>query len=120
MCRQYPLLGRARERWSAREQLVRDGTDGIDVGPMVDVRVSCGLLRSHVRWRAECNSRGRQLLTARCLAHCLRYAEVGDQSVTPGEHHIVWLYVPMNHFALVSVCQSINHISKDADSLSDG
>ena len=43
----------ADERRPAGEHLVRHHADGVDVGAMIDVRIGRGLLRRHVRRRAD-------------------------------------------------------------------
>jgi hypothetical protein len=115
------LLGRlADERRAAREHLVRHRADGVEVGAMVERRVGAGLLGRHVGRRAERHADARRLVLARRLAHRLGHAEVGDQRVPLGQHHVVGLDVAMHHAATVRMGQRIGDLDEQPHGLADG
>ncbi len=87
--------------------------DGVDVDPVVEVRVGGGLLRCHVARRAERDAGGGELLAAGGLAHRLGHAEVGHQRVPAGNHHVVGLDVAVDHFLAVGVGQRVHHFDED-------
>ena len=97
------------ERRPAGEQLVRHRADGVDVAAMIDVRIGGGLLRRHVRRRADRDAERGHGAAAGRFAHRLGHAEVGHQRVAPGEHHVVGLDVAMHHAVLVRVGERIDH-----------
>ena len=44
------------KRRMARDHLVRHDTECVQIGAMIEGRIACGLLRSDVRWSAECDA----------------------------------------------------------------
>ena len=97
------------------EQLVRHGAHGVDVHPVVEVRVGGRLLRRHIGRSAERHAGGGELLAAGGLAHRLGHAEVGHQGVAAGEHHVVGLDVAVHHALAVGVGQRVHHLDQDLD-----
>jgi len=101
------------ERRAARQQLVGQGTYGIDVRPMVDVRIGRCLLGRHVCRCPQRHTGGGQPLPPGGLAHRFRDAEVRNQGVPPRQHHVVGLDVAMHDALAVRVVQCIDHIAEN-------
>ncbi len=71
-----------------------------------------GLLRRHVRRRAECDADRGERLAPGCLAHRLGDTEVGHQGMATREQHVVRLDVPMHHPLRVGVGQGIDDLDE--------
>src|SRR6266480_186939 len=104
------------ERHATGEALIRDHTEGIDVGASVE-RLGAGLLRAHVMWRADGHPGARELAARRRL----RDAEIGDdgQPVLV-EHDVVRLDVAVHDAAFVRVGQGARHLHQDLPDLRRG
>ena len=76
MRRKHRLRRRSGKRRASRQQFIGENAYGIDVRAMVNVWVSDGLLGSHVRGRAEGDTRRRELLPPGRLTHRLRNTEI--------------------------------------------
>ena len=109
------LRGHPGKRRPPGQELVRHGAHGVDVHPVVEVRVGRGLLRRHVGRSAERHAGGGELLPAGRLAHRLGHAEIGDERVPAGEHHVVGLDVAVHHALAVGVGQRVHHLDQDLD-----
>ena len=57
------------------------------------------------------------VLPAGRLAHRLGHAEVHDQRVPPGEHHVVGLDVPVDHALRVGVGERVGDLDQEPHSL---
>ena len=116
---QHFLRGAAGERRPPGEQLVSHRAKGVDIHAVVEMRIGRRLLRRHVGRRAEGHARRRQGILSRGLTHRLRDAEVHDQRVATGEHHVVGLDVAMDHAERVRVRERVGHLAEDAHRLGD-
>jgi hypothetical protein len=114
-------LGRiAAKRRIARQHLVRQDAQRVDVGPMIGMWVRRRLLRGHVRRRAECDAGGGQLLPAGCLADGLGHSEIRDQRMPARQHHVLGFDVPMHDARLVRVGERVGYVSKNSRRLGHG
>ena len=59
------------------------------------------------------------LLAAGGLAHRLGHAEIGDQRVPAGEHHVLGLDVAVHHAVLVRVSQRVRHVVQQPHRVAD-
>jgi len=85
---------------------------------MVHAGVAHGLLRRHVRRRAQRNARrGESSLGARGRGERLRDAEVGQSRRVTDEEHVVRLDVAVHDAALVRECECARHVPQDAERL---
>src|SRR5687768_2071978 len=118
MGRQRLLWIEAAEGSSSSKQLVRDDAESIDVGPRIDHRVGCCLLRRHVGRCAERHAeRGESGPASRsligCTAQCLGDTEISDECVTAGNENVLRLYVAMNDSLRMRVAESISDLAQD-------
>jgi len=79
--------------------------------------VAGGLLRCHVRRRAEHDPNGRDAGGIGGRRKCLGDAEVGDRRVTPGEENVLRFDVAMNDPVLVCVGESVGHLLKQTQGI---
>jgi len=107
---QYHLGGGAEEGGPSGQQLVGNSTDGVDVGPVVDVGIGCCLLRRHVGGGAQGDSSGGQLSPTRGFTHGFRHTEIRHQRMAMGQHDVVRLYIPVDDTLFVGVGQGIHHV----------
>jgi hypothetical protein len=123
MRREHLLRRPATERRRARKDLVRHAAERVDVGPMVDVGIARGLLRRHVRRRADRDAGHRERgATGSCLrcGERLRNAEVGHHRGAAAQQDVVRLDVPMHDAALVGVRKRARHVAEDRQHLGHG
>ena len=117
MGREHRLGRRRGERRASGQHLVGEDADGVDVGPVVHVRIGRGLLGRHVGGRAERDAeRGERGRAAR-RAHCLGDAEVGDYGVAIGEQDIVGLDVAVDNAVPVGEGEGVHHLAQDLGGL---
>jgi hypothetical protein len=108
------LGGRTGVRRLARKHLVHYARQAVLVGPAIQLGLGAGLLRAHVRRRAEREaSFGEPLLP--CARSCQRDAEVGHHRFTLKEQDIFRLDVPVNHAARMGVVQRRSNPPGDLD-----
>ena len=89
----------------------------VDVGAMIDVASPAGLLRCHVRRRAERDAfAGERRILAR-VADRLRDAEVHDDRMPAGEHDVVRLDVAMDDAVRVRVGERLGDLRGEAQRL---
>jgi hypothetical protein len=116
---------RLQERAAPREQLERQTTERIQVGAMIGVGISRGLLRRHVRGRAD---RGAKLRESRRRGACLGArsadrlgdAEVGDDRSTARQQHVVGFDVAVDDAVIVGVGECPGDVAQDMDRLAFG
>ena len=114
-------------RWEAvkgrgpGEHLVREASEGIEVGAMVGIGVADGLLGRHVGRRSNSRSREREPLGIRAgNAERLGDAKVRDDRGVTREEHIAGLDVAMHHTVLVRVYESARDVAQDIDAVANG
>ena len=123
-------MRRARaERVRARQRLVGDDAERVEIGAMVDVGVAERLLGRHVRRRPERHAgrgerrprigRGVAAPSARGHAHGARDAEVGDHGVTVGEEDVLGLHVPVHDAVPVRMRERVGDVAHDAPRLGE-
>ena len=89
------LRGRAGERRLAGEHLVEHAGQAVEVAPPIEVRLAGGLLRAHVRRRADRHARSASALAAGG-ADRLRDPEVGHDGVAALEQDVLRLDVAVD------------------------
>ena len=98
MGRQHLLRRDADKGRTTGQQLVGQDPDGIDVGPVVDIRLRCGLLRRHVAGRSQRHTGRRDGIAAVSrVAQRLGHSEIRYLWMPPGQQHVVRLDVAMHH-----------------------
>ena len=114
-----------------REQLVREDAPGVQVGAVVHARITCRLLRRHVRRCADRRPNGAEgTKVARALAaagtvvasgsdHRLRDAEVRHDRGVAGEQHVLGLHVTVYDALLVSERQGPRDIAEDRERIGE-
>src|SRR5919197_4138249 len=73
---------RSGKRELAREHLISDDPEAVDIGASIDFAIPCGLLRAHVVRRADGDAGGRQRPRPRCRCERFRDAEIGEHGPT--------------------------------------
>ena len=109
---QHLLRGQSGEWGLPGQQLVAHRAQGIDVGPMIDVRIGRGLFGRHVCRRPQRHAHRGKALPAGRFTHRLRYPEVHHQRVAARQHHVVRLDVTVDHAAAVGVGERIGHVAQ--------
>jgi hypothetical protein len=112
---QHLVRREPRERRAAGNHFVRHRAERVDVGAVVDIRITRGLLRGHIRGRPERHADGGESTFGFGLADRLRDAEIGDDGVMAREQHVVGLDVAMDHAARVRVGQRVGDVLEDPD-----
>ncbi len=118
--REHALGRQAAEREPAREQLVAERPDGVQIGAVVHGGIAGGLLRRHVGRCAERHAEGSQRAGAARARYRLGDAEVGDERVLPREEHVVGLHVAVDDPVAVRVGEGIAHIAQDPHCVAHG
>jgi hypothetical protein len=93
------------KRSLAREHLVGDHAERIQICAMVDIWIGGDLLRRHVRRRADRNADARQPAICRCR-RCdegFGHAKVSDERDTAGQQNVLRLDVAMHETFLMRV-----------------
>ncbi len=101
------------ERGSTGEDFVSQRSHGVDIGPLVDVRIGCRLLGRHIGWRPDGDPGGRDRLVSRGVAHGFGHTEVSHEGVAPREEHVLRLDIPMHDVQGVCVPQGVRHLDQD-------
>ena len=88
----------------ARQHLVEQAAEAVDIGPGVEAAFAGGLLRAHVARGAE-GEAGLRHPVAAGVAHGQRDAEVGDQRRPVVQQDVLRLDVAVDHAVAVGVVQ---------------
>ena len=107
------------KRGIAREHLVEDAAQAVDVAPPVELGLPGRLLRAHVLRGTDHDTRMRQLRPGGCLQGA-RDAEVGDQRVTVEQQDVLGLDVAVDDAVPVRVGQRFRRLPGDSDRLRQG
>ena len=110
----YRLRRRPRVRRHARQHLVRDTAQGVDVGTTVELPLARGLFRAHVVRRAHGNPALRQAVTPGG-GEREGDPEIGQQRLTVLQQHVLRLQVPMNHSLPVRVIEGLSQRLRERD-----
>ena len=112
MARDERLCGPAGEGRFAREHLVADATERVDVGTRIDDGAAAGLLRAHVRRcpqrEADLGDRGPVGTTRRP-----RDPEVSDHRPPAAQQDVLRLDVAVDHARLMRVRECRGHVAHD-------
>ena len=107
------LAWRAHERWVARDHLVEHAAERVHVAPTVEVGVAGGLLRTHVRRRADGHPRLRQLLSGR--VHRPRNAEVDQNGTSRQEQNVLGFDIAVDDVLLMRVVQRHSYLTRNVE-----
>ena len=116
---EHLLRARPGERRPARQQLVRHHAEGVEVGPVIHVRVGHRLFRRHVGRRAQRDAHGRERLAPGGLAQRLGHAEIHHQRVPAAEHHVLGLEIAVDHAVAVGFGERVGDVAEDAHRVAD-
>ncbi len=113
------LRGGAGERRLPGQHLVQHATEGVDVAPAIQLLVAGGLLRTHVRRRADRGARLSQVLPL-ARTHRLGDPEIGHHGLALVEHHVLGLDVAVDHALRVGIAERGGDVAGDSQRLGDG
>ena len=102
---QHGLCGGTRERRSPGQHFVDDATEGVDVGPVVQVAGSRRLLRTHVGGRPGRRDRARRVHVEGAGADRARDAEVGHDRLPILKQDVLGLDVAVHHALPVGIVE---------------
>ena len=111
------------ERRTAREHLVGEAAERIEIGAVIGLGIARRLLRRHVGRRADRRPHLREPLRRAVVARRadrLGDAEVGDRGRAAGEQHVVGLDVAVHDAVLVRVRERLGHVAQQSHRLGDG
>ena len=118
MRRDQFVYGARLERWMAGEELIREASEGVDIGAMVHRWIAGRLLWRHICRRAKTDTGlrdgGRGRLRA-CDRNGLRDAEVGDNGRAAREEYVFRLDVAVHDASIVGVGKRTRYVTEDAN-----
>src|SRR5439155_18487810 len=97
-------IQQAADRWFSREHLEQQAPETVDVGTGVELPAPQGLLRAHIRRRADGLARPGETLAAG-RADRARDPEVREDRVAAGEQDILGLDVAVDHSLGVCIAE---------------
>ena len=107
------------ERLAAADHLVGHDAEGVEIRPVVGVRICGCLLGRHVRRGAERHTEGGELAGTGTLLDRLGDAEVGHEGMATGEEDVVGLDVAVDDPLLVGHRERVGHVAQDPHRLRD-
>ena len=119
MCGERCLFGATRKELVAREHLVCDGTDGVNVHSVIHAWLASALLRRHVRRCADDHAGCASHPGITGLSDGFRDTEISDEGVLPRQEDVFRFDVAMDDAFVVGVGEGVDDVAEDADDFRD-